>query len=151
MKIQSLLAYFTLVVLSQTAFASELQTSSDLNAERNHVIREYIQDLERADYQAISSLFEDGSTLISTSRGNINAKEFFRSFFPNIESASTEFHQAFVNQVDGDRYAARFHLNYTLKNGEKGNGEYVDEFVFASNSSKLSHVYMFENLKFNSQ
>jgi len=31
---------------------------------------------------------------------------------------------------------------------ETGDGEYVDEFVFANNSAKLLAVYMFENLKF---
>lgn len=30
-----------------------------------------------------------------------------------------------------------------------GDGEYVDEFIFAPDSTKLTQVYMFENLKVN--
>lgn len=135
---------FLLIVMSNYAIAA-----SDLNLERDQVVRQYILDLERADYQGISALFENGGTVVSTSRGNINAKDFFYSFLPNIESATTEFHQAFTSNVDNNRYAARFHFSFKLKDGETGDGEYVDEFIFGTNSAKLTSVYMFENLRFN--
>ena len=137
------------MALSNYAIAGQDYSSSDLNAQRDQVVRQYILDLERADYQGISALFGEGGTVISTSRGNVNAKDFFYAFLPNIESATTEFHQAFISNVDNNRYAARFHFSFKLKDGEMGDGEYVDEFIFGNNSAKLTSVYMFENLKFN--
>ena len=103
---------------------------------------------EGADAEGISALFEEGGTVISTSRGNVNANDFFHGFLPEIESASTEFHQSFINNVDNNSYAARFHFKFKLKDGETGEGEYIDEFEFSNNSAKLISVYMFENLKF---
>ncbi len=144
--------YISLVVMALGPYALAAEqnySSSDLEAERDRVVHQYILDLGQADYQGISALFEEGGTVVSTSQGNVNAKDFFYSFLPNVESAITEFHQAFVNNVDNNRYAARFHFNFKLKDGETGDGEYVDEFIFVNNSAKLASVYMFENLKFN--
>lgn len=150
MKIKKIVCIFpVLLSLSNYATAGQDYTYSDLNVEREQVIRNYILDLERADSDSISALFEDGGTVISTSRGNVNAKDFFHGFLPEIESASTEFHQSFINNVDNNIYAARFYFKFKLKDGEVGEGEYVDEFKFSNNSAKLVSVYMFENLKFN--
>ncbi|MBA2650286.1 MAG: hypothetical protein H0U75_11990 [Legionella sp.] len=136
------------VLLSLSNYAGAGQDNSALNIDREQVIRNYIVDLERADAEGISALFEEGGTVISTSRGNVNAKEFFNGFLPEIESASTEFHQSFINTVDNNSYAARFNFKFKLKDGETGDGEYIDEFKFSNNSAKLTSVYMFENLKF---
>lgn len=150
MKIKKI-AYIVPVLLSLSNYAAAGQdyTYSDLNIEREQVIRNYILDLERADSEGISALFEEGGTVISTSRGNVNAKDFFHGFLPEIASASAEFHQSFINNVDNNRYAARFNFKFKLKDGETGDGEYIDEFIFSNNSTKLTSVYMFENLKFN--
>lgn len=129
------------------SYAHQVDASSLLEL-RKEVIMHYIDDLQQADYKNISALFEKNGTVVSTSRGKVNAKEFFYAFLPEIASATTELHQTFVSDVDQNRFGARFHFNFTLKDGEKGNGEYVDEFVFADNSSLLTAVYMFENLKF---
>lgn len=136
-------------VLNNPAIASDAPLSSDLPTEREQVIHQYILDLGKADYRDITSLFEKGGTVISTSRGNVDAKEFFYSFLPEVKSAATKFHQEFISKTDKDRYTARFHFTFTLKNGETGDGEYVDEFLFGNESTRLTSVYMFENLKFN--
>lgn len=115
---------------------------------KEEVAKRYLLDLAKADYKDIVRLFDKNGFVISTSRGKVNAKEFFYAFLPNVESAKTELHQIFTSQSDANRITARFHLTYQLKDGEKGNGEYVDEFIFDANSHKLSAVYMFENLKF---
>lgn len=122
--------------------------SNMLSAKRGKVIKQYVMDLQKADYKHIVQLFEKNGIVISTSRGKIDAKEFFYSFLPNIDSANTDLHQIFNNDMNTDRMAARFQFKFKLKDGEEGNGEYVDEFVFANHSIKLSGVYMFENLKF---
>jgi hypothetical protein len=132
------------------ALTSQLMAAPNhhLQTEREQVIRQYILDLERADVADISNLFEEDGYVKSTSRGTANAREFFKAFLPLIDTASTEYHQGFINSIDENRFAARFHYEYTLKDGEVGKGEYVDEFVFSNNSAKLKSVFMFENLKF---
>lgn len=137
-----------LIALNHSVLASQQDDRLVLGAEREQVVRQYILDLEKADYQGISALFDEGGMVVSTSRGNVEAKEFFYGFLPHIESATTELHQAFISRDDNNRYAARFHFSFKLKDGEVGDGEYVDEFVFSENSTALKAVYMFENLKF---
>ena len=122
----------------------------NLNLQREQVISEYILDLGKAEPQGITALFVEDGTVISTSQGNVLAHDFFYSFLPNIEYANTEVHQTFLSKGDGNHYAARFHFDFKLKDGEVGDGEYVDEFIFENNSAKLISVYMFENLKFKS-
>ena len=141
-------AFLTLFILSSANAAEPTQSLED---QRQAVISQYVADLEKADYQHIVQLFEKNGIVISTSRGKVDAKEFFYGFLPNIQSAHTELHQAFSGTMDHHRYAARFYFSFTLKDGEQDQGEYVDEFVFADHSTKLSAVYMFENLKFQSE
>jgi hypothetical protein len=135
-------------IITLSALSQSLIASPSLDQDREAVIKQYIGDLQRADYKDISQLFNSNGTVISTSKGKVNAKDFFYSFLPNITSAKTELHQSFVSQADENRYASRFHFQFTLNDGEAGEGEYVDEFVFMDHSAKLSAVYMFENLKF---
>jgi hypothetical protein len=119
-----------------------------LNDAREQVVTQYLTDLAKADYVDIANLFEENGIVMSTSRGAVNAREFFYAFLPNVQSAATEQHQLFTGKTDTNRLAARFHLAYQLKDGEQGEGEYMDEFVFSANSAKLAAVYMFENIKF---
>jgi hypothetical protein len=135
-------SFLLILAISTPAWASSLIE------EREQVIHQYVTDLQQADYQNISNLFIDGGTVISTSKGPINAKDFFYGFLPEIESAQTELHQALISGTDYNRLAARFKFSFQLKNGETSTGEYVDEFLFANNSTKLVQVAMFENLKF---
>lgn len=137
-----------LLALASVATADQGSTSKDLAKAREQVVRQYIVDLQKADYKDITQLFEKNGIVISTSRGMVDAKEFFYSFLPNIASAHTELHQYFNNPGASNRISARFHFTFKLKDGEEGEGEYVDEFVFSSHSVKLAAVYMFENLKF---
>lgn len=136
------------LVLMMNSYASE--TPTNLQQTRESVTKRYIQDLQKADYKDISELFEKNGFVVSTSRGKVDAKTFFYSFLPNIIWAKTEVHQDYHNVKDVNRYSTRFNFTFKLKDGEAGNGEYVDEFVFANNSDKLTAVYMFENLKFES-
>lgn len=148
MKIKPIAALSSLLLFSQFSHSGQ-PIHSDLQANREHIMHQYILDLAKANSEDIISLFEENGTVISTSRGLMSAHDFFLAFLPSIASATTEVHQTFVNPTDTNRIAARFHFNFVLKDGETGDGEYVDEFVFAKNSSKLSQVAMFENLKFN--
>ncbi|MFA6302744.1 MAG: hypothetical protein WC627_06380 [Legionella sp.] len=146
MKLQHILLAVSLITTSNFALA---QDASELQAQREQVMHQYILDLGRADYADITKLFNEGGTVISTSRGTVNAQEFFYGFLSEVETAKTDVHQTFVSLEDKDHYGARFRFTFTLKDGEVGDGEYVDEFIFAKDSAKLNQVYMFENLKFN--
>ena len=137
-------AVIAFVILSTTAMAE----NNTLQQERNAVVKRYLDDLQKADYRDISQLFEKNGIVMSTSRGKFNAKDFFYLILPNFVSAKTELNQTFDGSSDSNRLAARFHLKYELKDGEKSEGEYMDEFVFSDHSVKLKAVYMFENLKF---
>lgn len=113
-----------------------------------NVIARYVHDLGQADAQDIVKLFATDGFVLSTSAGKKDARMFFKTFLPKIKTAHTQLKKIFVSneQNSGNHYAARFHYTYTLKNGERGDGEYVDEFIFNS-KGELSAVYMFENLK----
>lgn len=135
----------TLLIL-QSEFA---MANTDLNTERMNVVKQYVMDLQNANYQDISQLFEKDGYVISTSRGQMNAKDFFYAFLPFVSSANTEIHQTFISDANSNVLGARFHFTFNMKDGEKGEGEYMDEFTFSNDSTKLTSVYMFENLKFN--
>ena len=147
MKINHIALGFTAIFTISTCHAAQ-DDLNRLKEVREQVTKQYIQDLQKGDYKDITQLFEKNGIVVSTSRGKFNAKEFFYSFLPNIASANTELHQFFISDTDIDRISARFHFSFKLKDGEEGNGEYVDEFIFSHNSTKLLAVYMFENLKF---
>jgi hypothetical protein len=139
---------FSNIVLANISIAAQSAESISLQAQRERVVNRYIMDLKNADYRDIAQLFEKTGMVVSTSRGEVNAKDFFYAFLPSIVSAKTELHQSFLSSIDRNHYAARFHFSFKLKDGEQGDGEYIDEFIFTDKSAKLSAVYMFENLKF---
>ena len=140
-------ALFISLICLTFASASSANTQS-LQTQRETVIKEYLADLAAANYQDIALLFDPNGYVVSTSRGHANAKEFFYAFLPNVTQAHTTLHAAFLSGGTPDTSAARFHLDFQLKDGETGNGEYMDEFVFNPGSTKLAAVYMFENLQF---
>lgn len=137
-----------ILVLSNSAISAKVNSFDTLQIQRQKVIYQYINDLQNADYKDITNLFVKNGLVVSTSRGNMNAKDFFYAFLPYIETANTKLHQSFFSDTDSNRYAARFHFDYKLKDGESGSGEYIDEFIFMDDSALLSSVIMFENLKF---
>ena len=119
-----------------------------ISLSRIEVVYRYIDDLSRANAQDMLRLFHDDGTVVSTSKGRVNAKEFFNAFLPEITRANTEVKEIFSAPADSNHLVARFHFSFRLKNGELGEGEYIDEFIFPNNSNKLSEVIMFENTKF---
>jgi len=138
--------FITMIALlfTNTAFSQTLHTA------RLAVIASYVDDLQHADYKHIATLFDKNGYVISTSKGKVNAKEFFYNFLPNVTHASTVLKHRFHDGNSKVRYAARFHLAYQLKDGDSGEGEYMDEFVFGEDSALLDSVAMFENLKMSS-
>ena len=101
--------FLLILAISTPAWASSLLE------EREQVIHQYVTDLEQADYRNIAELFIDGGSVISTSKGAINAKDFFYGFLPEIKSAHTEFRHVFISNTDDNRLAARFKFSFQLK------------------------------------
>lgn len=151
MKIRNMILGMSTFFAMTVCYAIQDVSGDALQIFRELVIRKYVSDLQKADYKSIIQIFEKEGIVISTSRGKMNAKDFFSSFLPNIKSANTQLHQLFMGDVSDNHAMARFHFSFKLKDGEEGNGEYVDEFVFTDDSTKLSAVYMFENLKFKNE
>ena len=129
-------------VLATLGYAGE---QDKLERERKATCVRYLVDLQKADYKEIVELFDKNGYVISTSKGHMNAKDFFYSFLPNIRTAKTELHETFVGS---GKYAVRFSFDFEMKDGEKGHGEYIDEFIFVPDMAKIMSVSMFENLHF---
>lgn len=140
--------FFVGLMTSLTTVASN-NPAPTLNEARTEVVNRYVADLASANLQDIISLFDANGKVVSTSKGSMNAKEFFYAFLPEIKEAITVINQTFMGVTDTNRMAVRFHFTFKLKDGETGEGEYIDEFVFKNNSVQLSEVIMFENNKYN--
>ena len=139
--------FFIGLMTSLTAVASN-NPAPTLNEARTEIVNRYVADLGSANLEDIISLFDVNGTVVSTSKGSMNAKEFFYAFLPEIKEATTLINQIFMGVTDTNRMTARFHFTFKLKDGETGEGEYIDEFVFKNNSIQLSEVIMFENNKY---
>lgn len=140
--------FFVGLMTSFTAVASNIP-SPTLNEARIEIVNRYVDDLASANINDIVSLFDANGKVVSTSKRSMNAKEFFYAFLPEIKEATTVINQTFLGVTDNNRLAVRFHFTFKLKDGETGEGEYIDEFVFKENSTQLSEVIMFENNKYN--
>lgn len=133
------------VIISVFATLGYAGEQDKLDSERKATCVRYLIDLQNADYKGIVQLFDKNGYVISTSKGHMNAKDFFYSFLPNIRTAKTELHETFIGSGN---YVVRFSFDFEMKDGEKGHGEYIDEFVFVPNMAKIMSVAMFENLHF---
>lgn len=131
----------SLLLLTSVVFAEDLQSI------RKEVVAQYLTDLESGHLDHMITLFEENGTVMSTSKGQVDAKVFFTAFLPHIVSGKIELHQFFAGD-DADHFAVRFGLYLMMDDGWSGYGEYMDDFIFAPNSEKLSAVYMFENTHF---
>lgn len=125
------------------------QEENSLQTQRTQVVKEYLLSLEKGDIEHMNELLEQGAIVMSTSQGRVDAKTFFADFLPHIVSGHLEIHQEFIGiETETDHYGVRFGLFLVMDDGWSGFGEYIDEFIFSPNSSKLSVVYMFENKHF---
>lgn len=142
---------FTGLLLSTILSSSFVYAGTNegtLIEERKAAVRQYIDFLGQGNADEMKKLFANNGIVVSTSRGKVNAAEFFDSFLPLIQVGNTQIHEQYFVDSGLKHYGARFHFDFVLTDGEQGGGEYVDEFVFAYGSAKLQAVYMFENLKF---
>jgi hypothetical protein len=116
-----------------------------LEIERLHQIKAYLSDLQDHDADAISGLFVPGGTVLSTSRGSINAAQFFHSFLPTIKIATVSVQSIYKAVDKKNDYSASFSFHWILKDGTKDGAVYEDEFIFEKNSALFKQVIMYEN------
>ncbi len=129
MKMLLKLSTFMIVIYTASGIGGDKDIS--LQEAQKQVAKRYIIDLQKGDYKDITQLFAQDGFVVSTSKGKVNAKDFFYSFLPNIVRAKTELNQTFISDKEPNRISARFHFTFKLNDGEEGGGEYIDEFVFS--------------------
>jgi hypothetical protein len=127
--------------------APQLLAGNSLEKDHLQAVQAYLKNLNDKDAKAIINLFESNGSVISTSKGKVKAAQFFNHFLPELSQSEVKIKQIYQSISDSNRMGAKFHFAYTMKNGERGEGEYMDDFLFRNNSDKLVQVEMFENLK----
>ena len=100
MKIKLKTATFLLALaMGQNLMAAGSDSDSlILDSQRKQAMTEYVLDLGKADADGITALFVEGGTVISTSKGEVGANDFFHAFLPEIAYANTEVHQTFLSK-----------------------------------------------------
>ena len=71
-----------------SAVTVQAHPTLNLQQQRIQTIEQYISDLQSHDASHISSLFSNNGTVVSTSQGYKNARDFFHDFLPLIQSAN---------------------------------------------------------------
>lgn len=150
MKKRFILAILTILFLSLSAnsFAKPFEEKNDFLAkERLVTVENYLDSLEHLDSRKINSLFSVQAEVFSTSKGKVKPGPFFSGFFSELKSAKVKTYCIYKGLHDNRRYSARFNFSWIEKSGNTESGEYMDDFVFEENSSKLVKLVMFENKK----
>lgn len=133
-------------VFTISSSAEQLNKRSySIEKQRLETINQYLNALKNKDIKTMNSLFSSNGVVISTSKGKIEASQFFSGFLTELKSASIKPFNIYKDINDDDHYAAKFYFSWTEKMGETAGGNYMDDFTFAKNSNKLLQVYMFEN------
>lgn len=135
-----------MILLGFSASSTTLAYNPITN-ERIQIVQKYLQNLQDKNVQGMRQIFESNGTVISTSKGMVNADEFFNSFLPELTFSAVTVSQVYLSLNDKDHLGAKFHFSFKLKNGEQGGGDYVDDFTFTPESKKIKNVHMFENVK----
>lgn len=141
-----LMATLALFMAGAVFAGNSQQAASAAQEARTQVISQYLDDLRTANAPSIGQLFVPNGTVVSTSQGKVDARTFFNSFLPAIQTATVGDAQIYVSMDNNDRYTARFHFAWTMKDGGSGSGVFADEFIFAKGTNKLLEVTMFENV-----
>ena len=81
-KLRKIILLIFTTITTMNSYAS-IAINPKLLKARAAVVKQYIHDLEQADYQDIATLFIDNGIVISTSQDQVNAHDFFYSFLPN--------------------------------------------------------------------
>tara|TARA_A100001015_G_C14806278_1_gene639035 strand:+ start:145 stop:585 length:441 start_codon:yes stop_codon:yes gene_type:complete len=139
----------TLIALSLFMTNSALaKVESPISTKQMATVVGYGKALETHDAAMMERLFKDNGVVVSTSKGKVNAKSFFRDFLPYVVSAKLTFENFYQTTESKNSYSASFDLDMTLESGEKIHSHFIDEFHFKNNETKLSKVVMYESPKY---
>lgn len=128
-----------------SAYGITSNNKTTLEKERLETVREYLKSLGSLNSTKINMLFEKNGKVISTSKGEIDSKIFFKGFLSELTSADIKDIYIYKAINDKNHYGAKFNFGWIEKNGTAGGGVYMDDFIFTNGSKKLEKVIMFEN------
>lgn len=150
MKALKKLSILFVCCITISTFGITRSNEKTLKRERIETINAYLQSLASVDSKKINLLFEPNATIISTSKGVINAKMFFNGFLPELTSAGVKNIYIYKAIDDENHFGARFNFSWVEKDGSSDGGIFMDDFIFINGSKKLGKVIMFENKQFKS-
>ena len=91
------------------------------------IVESYLQALEKADLDALLTLFADDAIVHSPRYGKKAAETFYRELFADTVSSSLELFQVF--EAAGGDICAYFHYDWTIKSGALVSFDVCDIFV----------------------
>lgn len=99
---------------------------------RVQIIKNYLQALERGDYQDIIALFEQDGVVNSPLYGSRQASDFYEDLLRDTSTSEIVMLNTFVSTDDSSVGAVHFRYNWKLKSGLATSFECVDVFYFAA-------------------
>ena len=114
---------------------------------KEELIRAYLRGLEIGKCKEILELFTNNATVSSPLYGEIAANVFYSELFEDTSDSKIELHDIFVKVSDSNKYAAHFHYDWKLKNGERVSFRCIDIFEFDEDTSKIKHLLIIYDSK----
>jgi len=107
------------------------------------IITNYLQALERGDYEAIIAVFENDGVVHSPIYGTRQASDFYAELFRDTSASEIAILNTFINLHDTSTGAGHFRYNWKLKSGVVTTFECVDVFYFNANGKikEMSIIY----------
>ncbi|MFA6036987.1 MAG: nuclear transport factor 2 family protein [Legionellales bacterium] len=104
-----------------------------------NLIQEYLDCLERADYDKLINLFEPDAIVYSPLYGKKDAKEFYRKLFEDTTQSKIKLINIFTDEVNKSA-AAYFHYDWTLSNNTSAPFDVVDIFELNDTFDKIINL-----------
>lgn len=109
------------------------------------VIRQYFQDVENANFEAIMSHFEKNSVVVSPIYGERPAIEYFTAIFSDTKTVKVVIQNIFFGQDQQNTVMAQFRFDWIMKDNQSTSFDCIDVFEFVSPESdkikKLTIIY----------
>ena len=97
--------------------------------EHKDIIKEYLQSLEKSDYENLISLFAPNAIIHSPLYGEVKASKFYKDLFKDTTKSKISLADIFMNE-DGSKGAVNFIYEWTLSDGSPVTFDCIDIFRF---------------------
>ena len=109
------------------------------------VIKQYFQDVENANFEAVMSHFEKNAVVVSPIYGEKPAIQFFTDIFEDSSTVKVVIKNIFLGKDNQNTAMAQFRFDWTMKDNQSTSFDCVDIFEFVSADSdkikKLTIIY----------